>query len=271
MSDMFQLQAQPEEPDAENAFPEGPVERQPESTGEVLDDEGIPEDLVEKSPIWLVTFGDVAALMLAFFVMLYSMSHLQSEKWDAVISILATRDEPVKPGEPTPVGERTITRIDLIPAFPTGYLERILNEKLGGDPLLADIRMTGLEDQLVLSLPTDKYFDGADATLNETGIRTLSSLAAVFRQFGNRLDIRGHTSPEPLPPDSPYQDRWAVSLARALAVAKSLEQAGYSGDLSVLGQADSVYRHIDRDIPETRRFELARRVDIVIVPEARGQ
>lgn len=268
MSDIFEEQDTPPE---ENAFVDGPPERQPESTGAVLDDEGIPEDVVEKSPIWLVTFGDVAALMLAFFVMLYSMSHLQSEKWDAIISILATRDEPVKPGEPTPIAERTITRIDLIPAFPTGYLERILNEKLDGDPLLADIRMTGLEDQLVLSLPTDRYFENAGATLNETGVRTISSLATVFRQFGNRLDIRGHTSPEPLAPNSPFQDRWGVSLARALAVAKSLERAGYDGDLSVLGQADSVYRHIDRDIPEARRFELARRVDIVIVPEARGQ
>lgn len=226
---------------------------------------------VLKAPIWLVTFGDVTALMLAFFVMLYSMSHLQSERWNEVISIMARRDVPVLEGDPRPVGERTISRISLVPAFPTGYVERILKEKLSDDPLLSKIRMTGLEDQLVLSLPAQTFFEGDGVTLTPVGVRSISRLATVFRLFGNQLSIQGHTDPNPPKEGSPFPDNWSLSLARAVSVAKALDAAGYAGQFTILGLADSVYRHIDREIPEAQRFELAQRVDLVLVPEARGQ
>lgn len=237
----------------------------------VLDDD-LPEgEQVEKAPIWLVTFGDVTALMLAFFVMLYSMSHLQSEKWDAVISILATRDDPVVDGDPRPVGERTITRVDLVGAFPVGYLQRILEEKLEADPVLSMVRLSGLDGALVMSLPADQIFDGPGAVLNDLGRRALARLAVVFGQFGNRLDVHGNTDPLPLPDQSDYADKWELSLGRAMAVAKSLRENGFDGDFTVMGLADSGYRHIDPSIPEARRLTLSRRVDIVILPEARGQ
>ncbi|MDF1749206.1 MAG: flagellar motor protein MotB [Alphaproteobacteria bacterium] len=250
-------------------------DRPPEVMGHIhtsqLDNDTIPEETIEKSPAWLVTFGDVTALMLAFFVMLYSMSQLQSEKWDNIISVLATRDDPQVEGETRPIGERTITRIDLVSAFPTGYLQRILETKLADDPLLKTIRMTGLEDQLVLSLPTDKFFTGNGAVINPEAMPALRRLGVVFSQFGNRLDIKGNTDPNPPAAGSVYPDNWALSLGRGLAVAKALNEAGYPGDFTVLGLADSNYRYIDGDIPEQERFALARRVDIVIVPEARGQ
>ena len=96
-------------------------------------------------------------------------------------------------------------------------------------------------------------------------------LGVVFGQFGNRLDIKGHTDPIAPPSNSDYPDNWSLSLGRALAVAQALNNAGYPGEFTVLGLADSNYRYIDQDIPEQERYALARRVDIVIVPEARGQ
>lgn len=247
------------------AAAEGEIEVEMALHSDVLDDDPPQEEEVERAPIWLVTFGDATALMLAFFVMLYSMSHLQSEKWDQIVSLIATRQEPVKDGEPKPVGERTIVRVTLVPAFETGYLQRILEEKLERDPALSDIRITGLDDQLVLSLPSETLFPSDSAVLNEAGNRVLSRLAVIFRQFGNRMDIRGHT-----PPDGSI-DGWARSLGRAVSVAQALEADGISGEFTVFGLADSGYRAIDPSIPEARRLALSDRVDIVILPEARGQ
>lgn len=236
-----------------------------------MDMESVPEDVVEKAPIWLVTFGDVTALMLAFFVMLFSMSHLQSEEWDAIISILATREQPVSEGDPRPVGERTVSRIDLVAALPVGYLERILREKLAAEPELSNIRITGLDEQIVLSLFTDDIFGGDATTLSPRGERVISRLSVVFRQFGNSMLIRGHTDPDPPPRSLGFDDNWDLSLARALTVARALNEAGYGGNFTVLGLGDSAYRHLDRNYSEPRRYQLARRVDIVILPEASGQ
>ena len=40
--------------------------------------------------IWLVTFADVIALLLAFFVMLFSMSNIKTEPWNVIISQISS-------------------------------------------------------------------------------------------------------------------------------------------------------------------------------------
>ena len=54
-------------------------------------------------------------------------------------------------------------------------------------------------------------------------------------------------------------------------MANALTDNGYSGEFSVLGLADSRYRFLDKRLSEEKRYELARRVDIVIQPIAGGQ
>lgn len=238
----------------------------------VLEDGSPPEDIVEKAPIWLITFGDVTALMLAFFVMLYSMSHMQSEKWDAVISILATRSDLTQEGRPLPTAERSITRVDFVPAFSTGYLEQILTQSFEADPLMRRIRLTGLDEQLVISLPGDLLFEGLGShALTAEAEEILGRLNALFNTFGNQIDIHSHTAPSAPPAGSVFRDNWTLSLGRGLVVAQHLNELGYPGDFTVMGLGSSRFLSIDADIPEARRFALARRIDLVISPEARGQ
>lgn len=40
------------------------------------------------SPAWMATFSDLMNLLLCFFVMLFSMSTVQEEKWDALVSAM---------------------------------------------------------------------------------------------------------------------------------------------------------------------------------------
>lgn len=243
-----------------------------DSESEIPDLPDALEDVVEKAPIWLITFGDVTALMLAFFVMLYSMSYLQSEKWDEVISILATRLQPEAEGQPKPSADRSMTRVEFVPAFSTGYLERILDQKLAADPILSNVRLTGLDDILVLSVQADTLFSQeGEAALKDEAQELLRRLYTVFIQFGNRIDVHSHTGPNPPSSSSSYADNWSLSLGRGLVVAQRLKALGYPGNLTVMGLGDSRYQNIDTAIPESRRFELSQRVDFVISSEAGGQ
>ncbi len=229
-----------------------------------------PKENVEKSPAWLVSMGDVTALMLTFFVMLFSMSYVKSERWDEIISLLNRTTEPSEIQKPIPTSDRAIPSVEVLAGLSTDYLHRILQEKLARDPILANARITPLEDQVVISLPSDALFASGSDELSEEAKLAVRELAGVLAQVGNQAEIVGHTDPLP-PAAGSYPSNWDLSLARALRVANALTDAGYKGNFAAIGMGDSRFRHLDPGLTEERRYELARRVDVVLRSEAGGQ
>lgn len=223
-----------------------------------------------KSPAWLVSFGDVTALMLTFFVMMFAMSSIQSEKWDAVISLLSTSRASNPDTESTPSADSNIPTVEIVNALPTEYLDRVFKETLSKDPILASATISRLDGVLVISLPSENLFAPGKATLLDGADEAFFRLGGVLSKIGNQVEVVGHTDRAP-PESDAYPSNWELSLARSETVAGILKKVGYSGSAVVLGAADGQYRHIDTRIPEEKRNALARRVDIVIRPDAGGQ
>lgn len=232
--------------------------------------DGHQDEEIERAPAWLISMGDVTALMLTFFVMLFAMSDIQSEKWDEVISILNSSEQPTEEQIPDPTSEKNIASVDLLPAFPPEYLARIMAEKLARSPLFAAASISEVDGQLVLSIPARILFERGSTTLRGEADAVLSVLASVLRQVGNQIEIVGHAAPEAVS-DPAFPGAWDYSLARALAVSKRLVDMGYGGRYTVAGKGDSRFRHLDPALDEATRFELSRRVDIVFRSEADGQ
>ena len=232
------------------------------------DDNSLDENQIEKAPIWMVSLGDVTALMLAFFVMLYAMSNPQSEKYESVISLITTSMSPN--ASPNPTSKLNIGTVDLVGGLSPDYLNKILEDKLSRDEVLSQAVVKEISKRVVISLPADIIFTQGGAEISETAGESIRRLAGVISQFGNQVDIVGHTDPEPTIGEK-YPTNWDLSLARALSMANALNDYGYSGDFTVLGMADSRYRFLDGRLSEEKRYELARRVDIVIQPIAGGQ
>jgi chemotaxis protein MotB len=65
-------------------------------------------------------------------------------------------------------------------------------------------------------------FNRFSAELSEPLKKDLDIIAGIVVNKPNRIDVRGHASPEPLPPDSSYRDPLDLSFARAHAVANYL-------------------------------------------------
>ena len=55
---------------------------------------------------WMDTYGDMVTLLLCFFVMLYSMSTLDKEKWIALVQSFNPTEEVTEP-EPRRISTRT--------------------------------------------------------------------------------------------------------------------------------------------------------------------
>jgi chemotaxis protein MotB len=218
----------------------------------------------EKS-IWFITFADLSSLLLAFFLLLYSMSTLELDKWKAAASRMTKGDPSAVQLRPAPVSAQSVPTVDVPPALPLGYLGQVLEQKIRQETALGDVRVHRLDKLLVVSLPADALFLPDQAVLSATARAALFRISSAIAQVGNQIDVQGHTAPAASPATGTAW-QWRLSLERAVAVADELRRIGYQRNPAILGLGDSRFRFLDPAIPEKRRLELARRVDLVIHP-----
>ena len=115
--------------------------------------------------VWLITFADLSGLMLAFFVLLYSMSTLELDKWKAAASRM-TRGEPASVQlRPAPVSTQSVPVVDIPPALPLGYLGQILEQKIRQETALGDVRVHRLDKMLAETSEAERLEAEARATV----------------------------------------------------------------------------------------------------------
>lgn len=218
---------------------------------------------------WMVTFSDLVVLMLAFFVLMFSMSAFKSEAFERLTASLTDTFNPQDRAQPTqapvggPFGVDGLVRVrgqDL------GYLAAVLDTTFARDPRFAGTVVQVLDGQVVVLLPADLLFGAGRATVSVAARPVVRELAALLGHLRNRIAVAGHTDPGPLPADSPFVGPWDLSLARAAAVANGLIEAGYPTMPEVRGHGATRFGTL-AEVAEAERSRLARRVDVVILPD----
>ena len=220
---------------------------------------------------WMVTFTDLVSLMLTFFVLLFSMSSVKMDEWDAMID---TMTQTLNPGKLTTVAAATakfnIGTIFRRQATNLDYLSGVLESRIAGDPLLATSHIMLLDDRLVIALPGDLLFPPGQAVMPDEARSALFTLGSLLRNVGNQIGVNGHSDPTPPAPGKGFQSNWELSLARASAVANALRRSGYTDDIIAYGYADSRYTQLP-NLSAKERDKLGRRVDIVLFPTVGGE
>lgn len=228
----------------------------------------------ENSERWLLTYADMITLLTAFFIMMYSMSVLNLEKFNKVaISIRSGfggtldggGDSILNPALGNTIGPGTGP--DIAPFMPSvmaqqvkGYAKRNNLEK--------ELRITETERGLVVSILTDRMlFPKGQAALTPEAAQLLSSISGMLAKTSNFVRIEGHTDNLPIRTER-YPSNWELSTARASAVVRYLiEVARFNpARISAAGYADS--RPLYPNDTEAHRA-MNRRVDIVIMGDDR--
>lgn len=214
---------------------------------------------------WMLSFADLISLMLVFFVLLFSMSSIKVDKWETLVDALTRRLAPTDERvTPVPSAAFNVGTVFHRTAEPLDYLHGLLERTIRVDDALSGTLLFRLEDRLVLSLPGDLLFPTGQVELGERAERAVFNLGGVLRNIANRVGVVGHSDPVPIiGRDGPYASNWELSIARAAAVANALSQAGYAENIVALGAAESRFPLLE-NLPEDRRFDVARRVDVVI-------
>lgn len=228
------------------------------------------EETTSGEAAWMITFADLVSLMLTFFVMLFSMSSLQMDEWDAMTDTLT---QTLNPGKLTTVAAATaefnIGTIFRRQATDLDYLSAVLQRGVAEDPLLKTSKIMLLDDRLVVALPGDLLFPSGKAVMPDEARSALFTLGSLLRNVGNQIGVNGHTDPRPPSAEGGFDSNWELSVARASAVANALRQSGYTDDIIAFGYADSRYSQLPK-IDEEERAKLGRRVDVVVFPTVGG-
>lgn len=254
------------------------------------------EDPPKGSPAWMNTFADLMNLLLCFFVMLFSMSSVNEEKFEKVIASFQSTFS-ILPGGGASIGEGELisSGISQLENFDSYYNQQLSSQSDGQTEEEKDITEAyeqqeleesedmaqqlenalsqyGIQDDVevdfnaeyvTLNMNGALLFDSASAELRDEAYPLVNKLGKILvTYYNNIIEVEGHTDNVPIH-SSKYEDNNVLSMYRALAVANYLRDTTTLDPAYIKSSGRGEYVPIaDNATPEGRARN--RRVEIKI-------
>lgn len=254
------------------------------------------EDPPKGSPAWMNTFADLMNLLLCFFVMLFSMSSVNEEKFEKVIASFQSTFS-ILPGGGASIGEGELisSGISQLENFDSYYNQQLSSQSDGQTEEEKDITEAyeqqeleesedmaqqlenalsqyGIQDDVevdfnaeyvTLNMNGELLFDSASAELRDEAYPLVNKLGKILVTYDNNIiEVEGHTDNVPIH-SSKYEDNNVLSMYRALAVANYLRDTTTLDPAYIKSSGRGEYVPIaDNATPEGRARN--RRVEIKI-------
>lgn len=242
------------------------------------------------------TFADLMNLLLCFFVMLFSMSSVNEEKFEKVIASFQSTFS-ILPGGGASIGEGELisSGISQLENFDSYYNQQLSSQSDGQTEKEKDITEAyeqqeleesedmaqqlenalsqyGIQDDVevdfnaeyvTLNMNGALLFDSASAELRDEAYPLVNKLGKILVTYDNNIiEVEGHTDNVPIH-SSKYEDNNVLSMYRALAVANYLRDTTTLDPAYIKSSGRGEYVPIaDNATPEGRARN--RRVEIKI-------
>jgi hypothetical protein len=170
---------------------------------------------------WLVSFADLISLLLAFFVLLYSMTEVPKKEWDVFsdsiveylvggrVSILVVEEDE----QPVALQKQKTSG-----ALRPDYFEKLVTEMFAANnELFSDYKIESDEYGLSINIYFKDYIqlERRDVYLSERGFEMLLSLGERLKGIGNMILV-GY-----------YSNSFNDSIFVADFMARKIEELGY--------------------------------------------
>jgi chemotaxis protein MotB len=243
---------------------------------------------------WLITYADVLTLMFVLFMVLFSISVVNTSKFEMLKQTLQTAfSSGITDGGESVLNEMAKTAgLDvpagsmIAPVVPTAggvdaateTARALENRQLEAAKRAIDatVERAGLKtsvttriDQrgLWVRLATDGVlFDSGSAALRQDGADLLDPISITLKRLPNPVRVEGHTDSNPIS-TATYASNWELSGGRAAAVVRRLASNGMPGGrLELSGFGDT--RPISTN--DTAAGRAANRRVVVLVQRVQG-
>ena len=216
-----------------------------------------------KTDGWMDTFADTMTLLLTFFILLYSISAVDSEKLKQLSEAL----------QYSLTGESSIEEVQSIDDLKvelekgTKYedLAAKLNKIIEQNSLTDEIKIREEDRGIVLELDESILFDSGKADIKPSSIPILDTISKIINETDNEIVAEGNTDDVPVK-NAEFDSNWELSTKRSLSIVKYLiENKNINPNrISIKGYGE--FNPIaPNDTQENKSKN--RRVDILVVEE----
>ena len=237
----------------------------------------IEEHAEDSQNSWLMTFSDICLLLLAFFVLLFSMSSFDMQRFTHSFYSVKRALGSQRDGN---MGLKAKTfESDGVFMKKAQLLKQIRESQ---SQVFADFNFhyadqgrEGLigarfnSGKITLAVSGNVLFPSGEVELSAKGIRVLEKIRDfVILHPDQKINIKGHSDDVPPSPDSRFEDNWEISSLRAISVLKYLLEEGIEPNrLSATGLAD-----LEPVVPNSSEENRSRnrRVEFVLTKRLQG-
>ena len=237
----------------------------------------------EGAPAWMNTYGDMVTLLLTFFVLLFSFSTVDAQKWKAIVESFTGKNPDEITVELTPDPDFTFEDV-VFPPMNTpepvpsaddtdgAQMERLFNElyrkvknhiKINGLEYALDV--TKDNDLIIIRITDTALFDSGHDKIREEAISLLDSIVTLFDEYDEAISliqIEGHTDNVPIR-SARFQSNWDLSTSRAVSVLQYCIENSALSPMKYAASGYGEYHPIAENTTEEGKAK-NRRVDFVI-------
>ena len=226
---------------------------------------------------WLTTFNDLVTLLMVFFVLLFTMSTIDSRKMldfqyamQSGLGILRTGKNvsiSVKRTQPVDDMSHIMTQAEgeKYKQGTSQLRDKLIEQirQLAEDDL--DIQITQTPQGTRLSFENQVLFDFGRADINPAGYKVLNQIAKAIKKESESVRVEGHTDNVSIKTHR-FPSNWELSVARAVNVVKYFVEVGKIDPhrLSAVGYGES--RPVVANDTASNRAK-NRRVEILLLTE----
>ncbi|WP_186429941.1 flagellar motor protein MotB [Clostridium sp. BSD9I1] len=220
---------------------------------------------------WLATYSDTVTLLLTFFVLLYSFSSVDAQKFKQIASAFQSVlsgdsgqtifDFNMKNGDVPLVGET----VDL--GSDTGGRENELYDKVRDfveqNKLQNTVSVKSDRRGVLLELKDNVFFETGQGEIKPSSLPILDKLNKIILNLPNEIVVEGHTDNVPIS-NYKYNSNWELSTARAVNVVRYFVETKKHTPSRFTAAGYGEYKPLYSNDTEEHKAK-NRRVNIVIV------
>ncbi len=213
---------------------------------------------------WMDTYADTITLLLTFFILLYSISAVDSEKLKELAEALQS----------SLTGKQSVKELESLDDIKVDIekesnkyedLAKKLNEIIDKNSLTEVIKIREEDRGIVLQVDESILFDPGKAEIKESSVDILDTISKIIEETDNDIIAEGHTDNVPINNEK-YKSNWELSTDRALNIVKYFIENKKINPVRLSVKGYGEYNPIaPNDTPENRSKN--RRVDILVVEQ----